>query len=276
MSAFARKLVFISAVAVAPLLATAQNAKPADPPPDDAMITEIYDIRDMASLIPAQGESPDDALNQFVSRLADHLGLQVGEIFPGLFHIDATREQHRHLMESFEHVRKLYSESYEVTVFMYDVSAGDSPSVGAPAKLESVTMLQREVIPRRTRSQISAITNRTYVASLEPIVAENAIAYTPKTQTVAEGLGLGVLIGAGAEDEKTTALRMTGELTMVSLKRSTGPDGDWRVDLPDVQVRSIQTSLRVELGKPTVAAVVAGKDSGQATVVGVTLKKVNQ
>ena len=162
MYAIVRNWVCVTTIAAASHLALAQHAKPADPGPDDEMVTEIYDVRDLATLIPAENVEPNGALNGFVTRLADHLGVQVGEVFPGLFHIDATRAQHRHLLESFEHVRKLYSESYEVTVFTYDVSAGDAPSVGAAAKIDSPALLQREVIPRRTRSQISAVTNRTY------------------------------------------------------------------------------------------------------------------
>lgn len=263
-------------IAAASQLALGQHTQQKNDAQPDAIVTEIYDIRDLATLIPSNGAPPEEALDEFVNRLSGHLDAQVGQIFPGLFHIDATREQHQHLLQSFEHIRKLYSESYEVTVFTYEVSAGESPSIGAAAKLDGAALIQREVIPRRTMSQISAIVQRTYVASLEPVVAEHATAYTPRTKTVDEGLSLSVILGAGADDEKSTALRLSGELTLVSLKRSTGPDSEWRVDLPDVQKRSIKSALRVELGKPTVTAVVAGREAGQATVIAAAVKKVAQ
>lgn len=287
MTRLARATVLSTLFATFAAVVLAQQPAPANPTPvqaaqstgGDVETTQLYDLRDMLTLAPMLDEHGDSKLNDFIGRISAGMSSEPVPVIEGVYSLTVTNSAHEKFRKSLTDLRAMFADRYELTVATFTTGAGSAPAIGDVCAGTTPDSLQRAVVSRRTNFCISSTTEYTTVKELVPCVAENATGYSATLETVTDGLELWALVGADAEDAKGTTLRLTGSLNYVTLDRGTGPAGGapgaaWRLDLPRVQTRTIQSNVRLEFGKLTVVAVLVGKEPGNSTVIAASVRKL--
>ncbi len=275
-------------------------------------VLKLYDLRDLIGLIappPRAGESadpsrhalseaavlsalaptaeksrpsgpPEGPVEQLMDRLHGALPLGFSQIrlLPGVYAIETEEEGHAQLEKMLEQIRSLYAERYQVEIVWFRVPTERTPSIGGEVTTEEPVHRHDAVVVRRTPTPLVAVTRHTFISGMQPVVAQGAVGYEPLTAVREEGLKLSVLVGAGREDKQSTMMDITGDIRQVAMGKTSGPltRDNLEVELPKVSVHSIQSHLRVPLGKRTVLTVVDGFAEGESIVLAASVRKVAQ
>ncbi len=270
---------------------------------------KLYDLRDLFGLLPpperveapvpqamsvytttAAPTPPPDAVDELMSRLLGNLfELDSTKLFPGVYGIEGDEAQHATLFKMIEEVRSLYKERYEVEIFWYSAPSDQSPGIGDPVTPTEPVHRHRLVVPRRTPTEVAQITQQAYVSGIDPVVATGAMGYTSVTQHEESGFRVAILVGAGSNAESTISIQINGELRQATMGKMSGPaEGkasrsgvidetrSMAIELPKVSIRSIQSLVHVESGKPTVLAVVDGFIDGECIVVAASVRPLSK
>lgn len=288
-----------------PLLAllTTLAATPVAHAQADSTPWKLYDMRDLMTVIPPpkvnmqasqramlesllQPVTPESAssgeasgrVDQLMDRLCGALGLEYTQFLVGVYGIEAQEAEHTQIVELLEEVRALYATRYEVEVFWYAVPAAQVPSAGEEAKPTDPVHRHRLVVSRRTPTPLTQVSLHTYVAGLQPVVAQSSAAYDVETRTAADGLQATILVGIGEEDLNVTSLQITGDLRRVRMDRTSAAivheGSTLQVDLPVVTIRSVLCSRRIGIGANTVLTVVDGFEDGECLVIAARVQRV--
>ena len=245
---------------------------------EEPAVLRIVDVRDLkATLLVGQGMETDNLL----FHLGGANGINVEELAPGILSFWGTEAQQAGFAHQLRLVGALYAERYEVELACIALGDRQVPRLGAVVELEEPRFHTKQIVTRRQPTEVKAVTTHTYVAELRVITGDNAVGYEPRTRVVDEGLSLGLVIGAGEENARGTPLEARGELTWVSFSRmSTAlpgrPDDPPSIVLPSVTRRTIQSAMRIEFGKLTAIAVVAGYEDSGPIVVAAAVRKLDE
>ncbi len=266
---------------------------------------KVYDLRDLLGLIPPPrpadvpspeprvgmgiyGEPPESpapkgaphSVDQLMDRLCNALAVNCTPLLAGVYGVEADDAEHTQVLQMLEEIRALYGERYEVEIVYFMVDAEQAPAIGDPATPAGPLHRCRLVVTRRTPTPLTTVTVQSYISDLQPVVAQNAVAYDPLTERAADGLEASILVGAGKDEGNATSIQVIGKLRRVSMGKMSGPvlSGDpsgLQIELPAVSVRSIQSHLRVEYGKLTVLSVLDGFDAGQSFVIAASARRLD-
>jgi len=184
--------------------------------------TYVYDLRDVALML-AESEDEEDALHDLVERLAHaaDVGFE-GELMRGVFLIDAPDGGRERFEDLVWQVRELHMDRYELELVVMEIE-GEGPSSGEELDAEG------ELVFRTTRTlargavvEFGSLWVRSYVASWQPIVGTNAVAYEPTVEEFASGAEFAVQIGrADAPDD--IGVRLWGSLREGWIELQPGP-----------------------------------------------------
>ena len=267
---------------------------------------KLYDLRDLMAVIPPlrTGElastramlesllqpvtpkSPSifevkGSVDNVMEDLCDALDLsQYARLVAGVYVVEAEETEHALIVQMLEGIRGMYAEQYEVEIIWFSVASDQAPSAGSEASPVDPPHRHRLVAPRRTPTPLTRVSLHTYVAGLQPVVAQSAAAYDVQTRSIADGLQATILVGAGKEDAGSTSIQISGDLRSVTMGKTSAPityaGSELRVDLPIVSVRSIQTNRDIEFGRLTVLTVVDDFEDGQCVVIAASVRKLDQ
>ena len=272
---------------------------------NDDWIYSIYDIRDLDSGLadadaqrlaaaraqplgsfhePPRAEESTEftRAEQLVMRVCDLRGITYGSLLPGLLSVEGEAHEHEWLSEQLTTLRALFERRYEVAILTAEVPSDQVLSVGTSLEVWPEGDVLHQVLVRRQPTRLRAVTTVSYVAALRPIVGEQSLGYDPQTATVDDGLTAIVTVGAGTESESSTMVRVTGELTQVTIDRRalTGAGGSPEftpvgIDLPRVARRTIHAAVDVPFETLTTLAVVSGFNDGTDLVVAAWVKELD-
>lgn len=267
---------------------------------------KVYDLRDLIGLIPPprpteaprpgapggtsvfgkplEPPAPKKAthtVDRLMDRLCNALAVNCTPLLAGVYGVEADDAEHTQVLQMLKEIRTLHAERYGVEIVHFMVKADEAPAVGDPVTPAGPLHRSRFVVTRRTPTPLATVTVQPFVSDLQPVVAENAVAYDPLTERAADGLEVSILVGAGKDEENATSIQVIGDLRRVSMGKMSGPlvGGDpsgLQIELPAVSVRSIQSHIRVEYGKLTTLSVLDGFDAGQCFVLAASVQNLDQ
>jgi len=251
---------------------------------------KLYDLRDLIGLLPPptmqradNDEEYDataaDSLNSLVQQFTEIGGLDVTQHFPGVYGVQGEESDHAILVKKFDQIRSLYAEQYEVEILWHSIGTEEAPAMGDPLTPTAESHRHRLVVSRRTPTQIVAVTQFSCVTGIEPVVATQAVAYGTTIDHQESGLRATVLVGAGPESAEKTSLSLTGELRRATPGKTWTPfdTGELRnvaVNLPEIDLRSIQSRVTLDFAKFTTIAVVDGFQPGLSIVIAASVRKL--
>ncbi len=229
---------------------------------------------------PGSAGEPTGSTRELMDRLCAGLGVAHTALLPGVYGIEAEETGHTALVNMLEQVRELFTERYEVEILWFVASPDQAPSIGDPVTPTGPLHRHRLVAARRTPTELVHVSQYTYVSGINPIVAQQAVGYGPETRREESGLRLSILVGAGSETDTATSLQVTGDLRRVAMGKMSGPlitdaARSMELELPQVSVRSIRSSIRIEYGKLTALGVTDGFDDGQCVVIAASVRKLS-
>jgi hypothetical protein len=228
---------------------------------------------------PAPQDPPAQPGDELISRLCGVFGARFVRLFPGLYGIETEEADHARILQMLDEIRAVFHDRFDVELLLYATACDEAPRTGETAEPVAPFHRHHLVVTRRTPTPLTRVSLHNYVAGLRPVVAQGSAAYDIDTQAAADGLQLTILVGAGESDAHTTPFEVTGDLRRVNMEKASAPvthqGADLHVDLPRVDVRSIQSSLDIELGKPTVVNIVDGFTDGECFVLSATVRRLD-
>lgn len=245
---------------------------------------KLYDVRDLIAALPPAADSPEDKqpgknVDDLLAQVCAVMALQCTHFLTGVYGVEAEDGDHARLQNMLEAVRDLYKERYVVELVLFDAPAAQAPAIGSEVQAAPAATGQRFVASRRTPTPVTAISRRTYLSGVEPVIAQNAVGYAPEKTTVDEGLDVSVLVGTNGDEPGGTSIEITGEL-----RKATWPAGEnelstqdavqMKLRFPRLDLRSIRCHLRLPQGKLVVVGVVAGFSEGQSVVIAASAQKL--
>ncbi len=224
-----------------------------------------------------------DSVDKLMGKLCDGLAVDHTGLFPGVYGVEAEATEHATLLSMLERVRELYTERYEVEIIWYGSSTEKAPRIGDPVTPTEPLHRHHLVVARRTPTKIAQVSRYAYISGINPVVATGAVGYAPEIGREHSGLHASIMVGAGSETETATSIRVWGDLRRVAMGkmgRMSGPvttveSHSMEIELPAVSLRSIQSSIRIEYGKPTTLAVIDGFEDGECVVVAALVRRLS-
>lgn len=276
-----------------PLLAGLAAAQPADA---DARTWKIYDLRDLIGLLPPAEQPPPytgaenlmlstgsplpdykpqpapNPVDTLLGRLCDAFGAPHERLLDGVYGVEATDEAHDLLRRMLLEVRALHAERYVVEIAWYTLTDGERPAVGKSGTPPASATLQSLVVTRRTPTVFSQVVRRRFLAGVNPVVAEGAVAYEPEPGIVLDGIRATVCVGASPDAEGTTTLRLLGDVYLATLGRlparpDSGMEPSPAIEFPAEAVRTLRADVPIAFAQWTTLAVVPGFVDGATIVV---------
>ncbi len=262
------------------------------------LIWRVYDIRDLNAVMPPlppepsnegnKGQAPQSFLQQqhplvadeLFERLSQNLDVAYCPVSDGIYMVETQQSKHDQLMSLVEQFRALYTDRYAIRLVCSLVKPSEAPQIGQEWSAGETFVYCNQVAIRRVQMPIRVTRDRRYVADLSPVAAQNATAYMVGFNTITDGINFTLTIGAGKESQKSTPVRLTGEITECCMDGVTGPDGTgdgghWCVQQPEIARRLVYSDLQVAFGQPTVLAVIPGFDDEHVIVVAVSVDRLS-
>ncbi|MFG0330758.1 MAG: hypothetical protein ACF8PN_12785 [Phycisphaerales bacterium] len=231
-------------------------------------ITKIYDLRDVAALLPPS-EEHDDLLDFITQEIVASQGFPADRLAAGVYMVSGEPENHDTFVELIGQVESLYHETYEVELLMFTVPSGEAPELRS--RFDGDAELRTKfVVQRRHPTLIEATEVQTYVSDWQPVVGDQSAGYDPETSEIESGLVVTVTVGTGLDGDGIGFL-MRGEVSDVTMHTARTPGSQYNISgldlgLPTLARRSIRSNLRIAEGESTVVAVTPGFHEGAIVI----------
>ncbi len=298
---------FAAALVTLPMVARGAEEPPANAQAAAAAeVLQVYDMRDLASLLPANASREDrpavgtiaasptnelqnqraetkaqaSSIDVLVEGLCAALSLSNQRLGEAVYLIRGERGQHSQLAELLTQLRAVYADSFGIEVTAVAMPASSAPAIGkpyAPGAGDRVLHRLATRVLQGARTRLDSTESTGFISDWTPVVGTQAMGYDPQTASSESGLSVSVTV-TGHAPQAAPSLQLTACIAEFSYRESFQPlvgkgvEGSLTLDLPHQNRREIASAIDVALGKATVVGVVSGFKGDEIIVLVATVR----
>ncbi|MEC9374477.1 MAG: hypothetical protein VYC34_11565 [Planctomycetota bacterium] len=221
----------------------------------------VYDVAGLAS----PGVHDAESSAELALKVAESLGYRAETLGPDLISLFADDFSHKIYGSAIGAIHGEPRPRVGLRIRALSLSPESPARIGeAPPREGAALILEDQRFVRRgVLSRLEAVREVTYVADVNPIVGNSAVAQDPTIATVDEGLHLDVRVGESGPNG--SAIMISGEIARVELRPVKGfafaPVADeGPYELPEIRRRTFNSETTVRAGAETIIAIVPDPD----------------